>query len=96
MRETGLEPSAWTGLPGDRFEDHVHDYDKVVVAVEGSITFGLTGFGVGIVIAAGERVDMPSRVRHNAMVGPRGAVCLEAHLPPGTLGSFVKGRGYRW
>ena len=96
MREQGLEPSAWSNLPGERYEQHAHDYDKVVVAVEGSVTFGLTGYGVGILIGAGERLDLPANVGHDAIVGPRGVTCLEAHLPAGTLGRGAKGRGYRW
>jgi uncharacterized protein YjlB len=96
MREAGLEPSSWSNGPGDRYEQHAHDYDKVIVAAEGSITFGLAGYGVGILIAAGERLDLPAGVGHDAVVGPRGVVCLEAHLPAGTLGHTARSRGYRW
>ncbi len=92
----GLDWSSWSNEPGYRYPSHVHDYDKVVVAVEGSITFGLVGFGVGFVLSAGERLDLPSNVKHDALVGPKGVVCLEAHLPPGTLGHGARGRGYRW
>jgi quercetin dioxygenase-like cupin family protein len=96
MREQGLDPASWSNGPGDRYEQHSHEYDKVVVAAEGSITFGLAGYGVGILISAGERLDLPAGVVHDAVVGPRGVLCLEAHLPPGTLGRRAKGRGYRW
>jgi hypothetical protein len=27
MRDQGLEPAAWSNLPGERFEEHAHDYD---------------------------------------------------------------------
>lgn len=81
----GLQTSAWSNLAGERYEEHVHDYDKIVVAVEGSITFGLTGSGVGYTLAAGERLDLPANTRHEAVVGPNGVTCLEAHLPAGTL-----------
>ena len=92
----GLQTSAWSNLPGQRYDEHMHEYDKVVVAVEGSITFGLTGYGVGFVLAPGERLDLPAHVQHDAVVGPKGVTCLEAHLPAGTLGTKAKGRGYRW
>ena len=92
----GLSWSSWANQPGFRYEPHTHDYDKVVVAVEGSITFGLTGYGVGIVLSAGERLDLPANVEHDAIVSPKGVTCLEAHLPAGTLGTKAKGRGYRW
>jgi hypothetical protein len=96
MREQGLEPAAWSNLAGERFEEHARDYDKIVVVVEGSITFGMPGYGVGFMLGPGERVDLPAQVRHDAVVGAKGVACLEAHLPAGTLGTRAKGRGYRW
>jgi hypothetical protein len=47
-------------------------------------------------LAPGERLDLPANVEHNAVVGPKGVTCLEAHLPAGTFGTKAKGRGYRW
>lgn len=96
LKAQGIETTAWSNLPGDRYEQHSHDYDKVVVAVEGSITFGLIGYGVGFMLTPGERLDLPAHVEHDAVVGPKGVTCLEAHLPAGTLGKRAKGRGYRW
>ena len=96
LKAEGLEASAWSNSPGERFEQHVHDYDKVVVAVEGSITFGLTGYGVGFMLTPGERLDLPANISHDAVVGPKGVTCLEAHVAPGSLGTKAKGRGYRW
>ena len=96
LKAQGLEASAWSNLPGERFEQHVHDYDKVVVAVEGSITFGLIGYGVGFMLTPGERLDLPANTSHDAIVGPKGVTCLEAHVAPGSLGTKAKGRGYRW
>ncbi len=96
MRAQGLEPAAWSNLAGERFEAHAHDYDKIVVVVEGTITFGMPGYGVGFVLGPGERLDLPAAVRHDAVVGPKGVTCLEAHVPAGKLGAGAKGRGYRW
>lgn len=96
LRDEGLEFTSRSNGPGDRYQIHRHDYDKVVVAVEGSITFGLTGYGVGFVLTPGERIDLPAQVEHDAIVGPRGVTCLEAHLPASTLGKKARGRGYRW
>lgn len=96
MRDQGLEPAAWSNLAGERFEEHAHDYDKIVVVVEGSITFGMPGYGVGFMLGPGERLDLPAEVRHDAVVGSKGVACLEAHMPAGTLGTGAKGRGYRW
>ncbi len=96
LREQGMEPSIWSNDPGYQYPEHAHDYDKVVVAVNGSITFGLVGYGVGFVLTPGERLDLPANVHHTANVGPKGVTCLEVHLPPGKLGKRAKGRGYRW
>jgi quercetin dioxygenase-like cupin family protein len=92
----GLQVTSWSNLPGDRFEEHVHEYDKVVVAVEGAITFGLPGYGVGFMLTPGERLDLPANTPHDALVGPKGVACLEAHLPAGSVGTKARGRGYRW
>jgi quercetin dioxygenase-like cupin family protein len=96
LRAEGLEPSVWSSMPGERFEEHTHDFDKVVVAVEGRITFGLTGYGVGFLLTPGERLELPAHVQHDAVVGDKGVTCFEAHLVAGTVGSRAKGRGYRW
>jgi uncharacterized protein YjlB len=56
-----------------------------VIAVEaGSIRFGLPG-GVNVHLAAGDRLDLPAGTSHDAVVGPDGVTCLEAHLPAGSV-----------
>jgi quercetin dioxygenase-like cupin family protein len=96
LRDQGREPSSWSNEPGYRYGAHSHGYDKIVVAIEGSVTFGLVGDGVGITLTPGERLDLPAGVEHDALVGPRGVVCLEVHLQSGTLGHGARARGYRW
>jgi quercetin dioxygenase-like cupin family protein len=96
LKAEGLEASAWSNVAGERFEERVNDFDRVVVVVEGSITYGLSGYGVGYLLTAGERLDLPANVAHNALVGPKGVTCLEAHVAAGTFGTRAKGRGYRW
>ena len=94
MRAQGLEPAPWSNLPGELYDEHSHDYDKIVVVVEGSITFGMPGYGVGFMLGPGERLDLPAEVRHTATVGPKGVTCLEAHIAP--CSALDEGRGYRW
>lgn len=96
LKAEGLAPSSWSNLAGARFGQSSVDFDRVVVAVEGSITFGLSGYGVGFVLTPGERLDLPAGIPHDALVGPKGVTCLECHLPAGTLGKKARGRGYRW
>jgi hypothetical protein len=58
----------------------------VLVCARGSITFGLSGRGDRVDLAVGDRLDLPAGVDHDAVVGPAGVTCLEAHLPAGRLG----------
>ena len=57
----------------------------MLVATSGSITFHLVDTAQDIVLAAGERLDLPAGTPHGATVGAAGVTCLEAHLPAGTL-----------
>lgn len=85
LRTEGLHPSAWGNGPGDVYAEHRHAYDKVLVAVDGSITFHLRELGRDVDLQAGERLELPADTLHGATVGPRGVTCLEAHLPAGSL-----------
>ena len=78
--------SSWSNGPGDRYGGHVHDYDKVLVATAGSITFDLPESGRAEVLRAGGRLGLPAGTRHGALVGENGVTCLELHLPAGALG----------
>ena len=84
LRAEGLAPSSWGNGPGDRYAAHSHGYDKVLVAVAGSITFHLDGSDVEL--ATGDRLELPHGTGHAATVGADGVTCLEAHLPAGSLG----------
>lgn len=75
----GLDPYAWGNAPHDLYAPHSHSYDKVIYVVHGGITFGLPEEGRELVLHAGDRLDLPARVLHNATVGPEGVLCLEAH-----------------
>jgi quercetin dioxygenase-like cupin family protein len=85
LRDEGLEPQTWGNGAGDTYAEHEHDYDKVLVATEGSITFHLRAEGRDLSLDAGERLELPAGTAHAATVGPRGVTCLEAHLPAGSL-----------
>jgi len=85
LAAAGLSATEWANGPGDRYVAHAHDYDKVLVAVAGSITFRLPLTGAAHVLVAGDRLDLPAGTLHAADVGPDGVRCLEAHLPAGSL-----------
>lgn len=75
----GLQPYTWSNAPGDRYGAHAHGYHKVIYVLQGSITFGLPESGARLVLNAGDRLELPAGVRHDAVVGPEGVICLEAH-----------------
>ncbi len=79
LLEEGLSPTRWSNRPKDRYETHAHDYDKVLVVVQGSITFGLPDTEEEITLNQGDRMELPAGVAHNAIAGPQGVACLEAH-----------------
>ncbi len=75
----GLQPYQWANAPGDVYGAHRHPYHKVIMVVRGSITFGFPETGTTARLGAGDRLDLPAWVAHDAVVGPGGVVCLEAH-----------------
>jgi quercetin dioxygenase-like cupin family protein len=85
LRAEGLEPGTWSNGPGDRYAVHEHAYDKVIVVVDGSITFGLPADGSALDLEPGDRLELPAGTPHDAAVGRLGVTCLEAHLPRGGL-----------
>jgi uncharacterized protein YjlB len=94
LRAEGLAPSPWSNGPGDRYAAHEHDYDKVIVVSRGSIRFGLAGRAVDL--ASGDRLELPAGTRHDAVVGPAGVTCLEAHLRAGLLGRVAVRTAATW
>lgn len=92
----GLDASSWGNGPRDRYAEHRHAYDKVLVAASGSITFHLPEHGRDVLLDTGDRLDLPAETLHGADVGPVGVTCLEAHLPAGSLGdepTLIQGWG---
>lgn len=92
----GLSASSWANGPGDRYGEHRHDYDKVLVAASGSITFHLPELRRDVELRAGERLDLPAGTLHGATVGAHGVACLEAHLPAGSLSGEPRQLGETW
>jgi hypothetical protein len=89
LRAEGLDPSSWSNGPGDRYAAHDHGYDKVIVVELGSIAFGLPDLDETVGLVEGDRLELPASTRHDAVVGPLGVRCLEAHLPMGRLSAVA-------
>ena len=85
LKTEQLDASSWSNGPAERYLAHRHDYDKVLVCVEGSIEFWLRELSRIARLEPGDRLDLPSNTLHEALAGRGGVRCLEAHLPPGTL-----------
>ncbi len=96
LRGEGLAPQAWSNGPGDRYASHEHGYDKVIAVERGSIRFGLPDEGRVVELAAGDRLELPAATRHDAVVGPDGVSCLEAHLPAGRIVAVRRVAGGEW
>ena len=77
--DEGLSPYPWSNGPRDVYSAHTHSYEKVIYVVRGSITFGLPELGEKLTLKAGDRLDLPANTVHDAVVGPQGVLCLEAH-----------------
>ena len=77
MVSEGLDPYAWSNGPFDFYSAHLHGYDKVIYVVQGSITFCLPELNLSLTLKAGDRLDLPAGVMHDANVGAEGVICLE-------------------
>jgi uncharacterized protein YjlB len=95
LRAEGLDPSPWSNGPGDRYGGHSHGYDKVIAVARGSIVFGTSTAGP-VSLAAGDRLELPAGTTHDAIVGPDGVTCLEAHLPAGSLAAVRRVAAGEW
>ncbi|MBE3561240.1 MAG: cupin [Ktedonobacteraceae bacterium] len=84
MREEGLSPYAWSNAPGMQYAVHSHSYEKVLYCVQGSVRFVLPdqqderGEARAIDLVPGDCMILPAGVRHSALVGEQGVICLEA------------------
>ena len=78
LTSEGLAPYKWRSEPYEVFPAHDHPYEKVIVILEGSLTFGFPIEGEPTTLYPGDRLDLPAGVTHNAVAGTSGVVCLEA------------------
>jgi quercetin dioxygenase-like cupin family protein len=81
LRREAREVYGWSNAPGDTYAEHEHTYTKVLYCTRGSIEFVLAD-GERIAMRAGDRLILPPRTRHSALVGPDGCACVEGKLAP--------------
>lgn len=70
----------WSNGPDAVYGWHDHPYGKVLVVASGTITFTVGEEHRGIAMKSGDRLELPPRTPHSAVVGSSGVVCLEAHV----------------
>ena len=81
LRSEARDVYGWSNAPGDTYPEHEHSYTKVLYCTRGSIDFVLAG-GERVPMRPGDRLVLPPRTRHAALVGPEGCACVEGKLPP--------------
>lgn len=81
LRREARDVYAWSNAPGDTYGEHEHGYTKLLYCTEGSIDFVLAN-GARVAMRPGDRLVLPPRTRHSALVGPKGCACVEGKLPP--------------
>ena len=79
LTHQGLKPIRWSNDPDAVYGTHEHPYGKVLVVVSGSITFTINGGTRVVAMKPGDRLELPPRTPHSAVVGSDGVVCFEAH-----------------
>ena len=67
---------SWSNGPHDRYAAHDHPYRKVLYCLDGSIDFILSD-GRTIAMQPGDKLMIPPRASHSAVVGPAGVTCIE-------------------
>jgi mannose-6-phosphate isomerase-like protein (cupin superfamily) len=75
----GLTPERWSNGPSAVYGVHDHPYGKVLIVAQGSICFTVGG-NRQVAMKPNDRLDLPPRTPHSAVVGPEGVVCFEAHV----------------
>ena len=79
FKEEGLRPYRWQNDPGDAYAPHSHTYYKIIYVIEGSMTLAFPEEDHPVKVRAGDRIEIPPGVVHQADIGPQGIVCLEGH-----------------
>lgn len=71
LRSEGFSRTyAWEDSPNARYPSHTHPMETAHIILSGEMT--LTMEGVSRTYRAGDRCDVPAKVAHSAMMGPRG------------------------
>ncbi|HMQ52786.1 MAG TPA: cupin [Anaerolineae bacterium] len=78
--EQELNVYHWSSPPNDTLLGHTHGYHKIIYVVSGAIKFEFPSRHQSLSLRAGDKLELPAGIRHNAIVGVDGVRCLEAHI----------------
>ena len=78
MKAEGLRPYMWEGLPNYRHAIRSHGYTKILYILDGAVEVILPDTNQRLRLKVGDRVEIPSGVRHGINVGSSGTKCCEA------------------
>lgn len=79
LRQQDLVGYRWSNAPGDVYGAHSHPFHKIIIVLQGSITFVLPDFEREVTLGIGDRLELAAGVVHEAVVGQQGVICIEAH-----------------
>lgn len=68
----------WTDEPNKVYKVHQHKDKVVLYILDGEVTFDFSG--TKKVVSAGERIDVPPKTDHSAVVGPKGMEIIYAEM----------------
>jgi mannose-6-phosphate isomerase-like protein (cupin superfamily) len=80
MQREGLQTYAWRVKPNHRYPARSYNYRKILMVVEGTLDIILVDHQEAIRLKAGDRIEVPARVRHATLIGSQGAFCVEASV----------------
>ncbi len=80
LADQELRIHRWAKGPEVTQSSHTHGYHKILYVIEGNIRFDFPVRHERHRLDPGDRLDIPSGIRHSALSGPDGVICLEAHI----------------
>ena len=77
LTREGYSCHTWSNDPGFWYPVHDHPYNKVIIVLQGSVSFYLPSQKKEMELRTGMRLDIPAGTTHSASVGSEGVTCLE-------------------
>lgn len=71
----------WSDAPNKIYSVHQHKDKVVLYILDGEVTFDFSG--TKKLVQAGERIDVPPKTDHSAVVGPKGMSIIYAEMIEG-------------